>query len=148
MLLYPYIISSADTATVNHARKYPYHGHDAFSYLLADCATALALLANLGDLEENVLSNGDFCAYRQRDELYPLRSEVFIKIARTHLEAQPSHLFDTLHPEEADLPMDTAVSMRIALKPVVFLRNTFVHRRLPDALFSHSQTAIILAIYE
>jgi hypothetical protein len=125
ILFYPNIISSSDAATVNDPGEYPLLGHDALSYLLADGATAVALLANLCDIEEDILANGDFCAYGQGEEFDALGGEIFGKIARAYLEAQPSHFIDTFHCQQAHLPMGAAVSVGIANKAVIFLKDTF-----------------------
>src|SRR4030043_1433158 len=134
ILFYPYIIPSSAPAAVNHPGKYPLPGHDAFACLLADGATAVALLANLGDLEEDVLANGDFCVYRQGEQFNPLGGEVFGKIAGAHLEAQPPHLIDTFRRQQAHLPVGTAVSMGIANKAVILLEDTFGHSFLSGTL--------------
>src|SRR4030042_4378761 len=125
ILLYPYIISISDAAAVNHPGEYHLPGHDALPYLLADGATTVALLANLGDIEEDILANGDFCAYGQGEEFNPLGGEIFGKIAGPHLEALSPHLVYAFHRQQAYLPVGATVSVCIADKAVILLEDTF-----------------------
>jgi hypothetical protein len=71
---------------------------------MIDCAAGVALLTDLGYLDEH-LSHGQPCANWEGGEVNPFGSYIFRKVAGIHVKAHALHFFDALQGQKAHLPV-------------------------------------------
>ena len=89
---------------MEHTGEHALAGHDALAHFLKDRAAGVALLADLRELEHNIVA-AKLRADRQRPEIIALDDEVFAEGAVDDLGAARAEGLDLLMAQQRDLPM-------------------------------------------
>ncbi len=115
-MLYPYWVSSPDNPAVDYSGEDTLCGHNTRAYLPEDRTLGVALLAELTEFKDSLISNSEMCAHGQGEKIYPLCRQILSKIPRPNIETMASHLFNAFNGQQAHLAMGTGIGMGIAEK--------------------------------
>jgi len=96
-----------DGAAVEHLREDALFRHDALAHGLVDRAAGVALLADLRELQNDVVA-AEARAERQRAEVDARDDEVFPKGPVRHLRAARAKGFDLVEGQQRHLPVPVA----------------------------------------
>src|SRR5450759_2956659 len=120
------VVPDRGLASLEHPGEDALARHDAVADRLADGAGRVALLADLGDLDGDVLAYLQVRAYRQRHQLDPLGGNVLGEVAGPDVQPLEPHLVDALHRQQAHLPVPLA-GVRVTLEPLSHHEQAALH---------------------
>lgn len=128
-------LAGAQGAAVDDLGEHAFLGHYAVAQGLKDVALAVALFADLGDLQFDLVRNQSG-ADREIDEVQPLGGDVLGKGAGLQIETLGDHLPDAFHVQQADLPVPVGgvgIAHHAMGWPYFGLDNRFLARALGGA---------------
>jgi hypothetical protein len=95
----------------------------------------MALLADLSDFKDNLLTDRYPGADGQRYQIYSLGCQIFSKITGVNIQPQSPHLIDAFYGQQAHLAVRAAIGMSIANKAKLSLQKPFFYVFLLCSLF-------------
>ena len=124
-MLYPYWVSRFDNAAPDYPREDTLCGHNTRAYLPEDRTLGVALLAELSEFKDSLISNSEMRTNGQGEEIYSIRGQILGKIPRPNIETKASHLLNAFNSQQAYLAMGPGIGMGIAEKANSLFGGTF-----------------------